>query len=158
MTEYTPTPDFYNDYIQHYGVKGMKWYKRTKPKYADDTDYHKKLNSLNAKDYWALVDASHAGKSKGKSSSSSSKKSKSSGTKGSGSSRSSKTTSGSSKSTKTASEITAKLEDIRKPQANLIAKKKVDTNRTKNLELLLKRDGSQLEKIREAYRKRKLKS
>ena len=22
---YTPTPDFYNDYIAHYGVQGMKW-------------------------------------------------------------------------------------------------------------------------------------
>ena len=22
---YTPTPDFYNDYLAHYGIKGMKW-------------------------------------------------------------------------------------------------------------------------------------
>jgi len=27
MNDYTPTPDFYNDYICHYGVKGMKWHK-----------------------------------------------------------------------------------------------------------------------------------
>jgi len=25
MIGYTPTPDYYNDYICHYGVKGMKW-------------------------------------------------------------------------------------------------------------------------------------
>lgn len=25
---YTPTPDYYNDYLCHYGVKGMKWRKR----------------------------------------------------------------------------------------------------------------------------------
>ncbi len=30
MQEYTPTPDFYDDYIAHYGVKGMKWGRRKK--------------------------------------------------------------------------------------------------------------------------------
>ena len=28
MIGYTPTPDYYNDYICHYGTKGMKWGKR----------------------------------------------------------------------------------------------------------------------------------
>lgn len=28
MIDYTPTPDYYNDYIAHYGVKGMKWGRR----------------------------------------------------------------------------------------------------------------------------------
>ena len=32
MTGYTPTPDYYNDYIQHYGIKGMKWKNRKKSK------------------------------------------------------------------------------------------------------------------------------
>ena len=30
MIEYTPTPDFYEDYICHYGVKGMRWRKGRK--------------------------------------------------------------------------------------------------------------------------------
>lgn len=30
MIEYTSTPDFYNEYIAHYGVKGMKWRKGRK--------------------------------------------------------------------------------------------------------------------------------
>ena len=25
MDSYTPTPNYYDDYICHYGVKGMKW-------------------------------------------------------------------------------------------------------------------------------------
>ena len=28
MTIYTQTPDYYNDYLAHYGVKGMKWKNR----------------------------------------------------------------------------------------------------------------------------------
>jgi len=33
MVQYQATPDYYNDYIAHYGVKGMKWKKRLKGKY-----------------------------------------------------------------------------------------------------------------------------
>lgn len=33
MTGYTPTPDFYNDYIAHHGIKGQKWGVRNGPPY-----------------------------------------------------------------------------------------------------------------------------
>ena len=44
MTGYTPTPDYYNDYIAHFGIKGMKWGKRkAKIKRAiDNNKYVKK--------------------------------------------------------------------------------------------------------------------
>ncbi|MBP5595177.1 MAG: hypothetical protein J6Y02_07330 [Pseudobutyrivibrio sp.] len=28
MNTYQSTPDFYKEYIQHYGIKGMKWKRR----------------------------------------------------------------------------------------------------------------------------------
>ena len=33
MQGYTPTPDFYNDYIAHHGILGMKWGKKNGPPY-----------------------------------------------------------------------------------------------------------------------------
>lgn len=33
MREYQPTPDFYNDYIAHHGIKGQKWGVRNGPPY-----------------------------------------------------------------------------------------------------------------------------
>lgn len=33
MVQYQATPDYYNDYIAHYGKKGMKWHKHLKGKY-----------------------------------------------------------------------------------------------------------------------------
>ena len=33
MQEYTPTPDFYNDYLAHHGILGMRWGHRNGPPY-----------------------------------------------------------------------------------------------------------------------------
>ena len=54
MIEYTPTPDFYNDYICHSGVKGMKWGKR-KSKKEYDLGKHSKDMREHAKDLRARV-------------------------------------------------------------------------------------------------------
>ena len=45
MITYTPTPDYYNDYLAHYGVMGMKWGIRKNPAKAYIKAYnkHKKL-------------------------------------------------------------------------------------------------------------------
>lgn len=37
MTGYTPTPDYYNDYIAHFGILGMKWGRRKKKKKSSKT-------------------------------------------------------------------------------------------------------------------------
>ena len=46
MIQYQSTPDYYNDYITHYGVKGMKWYKKTK-RLSDN------MNQLRKRKYYA---------------------------------------------------------------------------------------------------------
>lgn len=63
MIGYTPTPDFYNDYIAHYGVPGMKWGVRKAPQRVVSnrvrkakksyllTDLQKKKPSKSKKDY-----------------------------------------------------------------------------------------------------------
>lgn len=51
MLDYTPTPDFYNDYIAHYGVKGMKWRKRKASGSIDAKNRGYKKNSLKNKGF-----------------------------------------------------------------------------------------------------------
>ena len=53
MIGYTPTPDYYNDYLCHYGVKGMKWHKRLAKKAREFKYKHftkKKINSSRLAD------------------------------------------------------------------------------------------------------------
>ena len=38
MISYTATPDFYNEYISHHGIKGQKWGKRNGPPYPLGSD------------------------------------------------------------------------------------------------------------------------
>lgn len=66
MIEYTSTPtNFYEDYICHYGKKGMKWKRH---KYASDSDAYKRLNVMSDDDYWKRVNAAKLVGKKGSSS------------------------------------------------------------------------------------------
>lgn len=48
MIGYTPTPDYYNDYIAHHGVKGMKWGKRKTRAQIQKSKAHKvKIKTYN---------------------------------------------------------------------------------------------------------------
>ena len=49
MVQYQATPDYYNDYIAHYGVKGMKWKKRLKGKYYKTKSKLAELKARNAR-------------------------------------------------------------------------------------------------------------
>lgn len=57
MDNYTPTPDYYYDYICHAGVKGMKWKKGTKGKKVGDKYYYyqPKANPNNSAAYNQLA-------------------------------------------------------------------------------------------------------
>lgn len=71
MDTYTSTPtNFYEDYISHYGTKGMKWKRH---KYASDSDAYKKVNAMSDDDYWKRVNAAKLVGKKGSSSSKSAK-------------------------------------------------------------------------------------
>lgn len=66
MDTYTSTPtNFYEDYISHYGTKGMKWKRH---KYASNSDAYKKLNAMSDDDYWKRVNAAKLVGKKGSSS------------------------------------------------------------------------------------------
>lgn len=66
MIDYTPTPtNFYEDYICHYGIKGMKWKRH---KYASDSDAYKRLNAMGDDEYWSRVKAAKLVGKKGSSS------------------------------------------------------------------------------------------
>lgn len=50
MINYTPTPDYYNDYIAHHGVDGQKWGVQNGPPYPLDSKIStgKRLKSIGA--------------------------------------------------------------------------------------------------------------
>ena len=58
MIGYTPTPtNFYEDYICHYGTKGMKWGVRKRYRMPSTSDAYKRINAMSDDDYWKKVDA-----------------------------------------------------------------------------------------------------
>lgn len=121
MIEYTPTPDFYNDYICHYGVKGMKWGKhiKIKPDAKEGlSDAYKQLANMSDEEYYnRLSKVKLTKKSGGKSSSSTGSKEK----KGS-SGKSSSSSSGEKKSaakSESSSEKSEKKEATTTPKVTL---------------------------------------
>lgn len=125
MQEYTPTPDFYNDYIAHYGVKGMKWGKKKVRPVVDEnaSDAYKQLASMSEDKYQALLKkVKLVGKKKGSSSKSKTAKEKT-GKKSSASSSAKKTSEKSEETKSTKSTASDLLESIRKPQSQPAAKK-----------------------------------
>lgn len=133
MIEYTPTPDFYNDYICHKGVKGMKWryHKRTG---LDPNTAYGRLQKRN--DIESLVDKAKLVGKKGSSKSS---------TKGT------KEKTGSSKAAKETKEKKEKEE--KKTTEKETATKSVSKQQLENAKAALaKANTSKLDQIRESLK------
>ena len=70
MIEYTSTPtNFYEDYISHYGTKGMKWGIRRRYRMPSTSDAYKRVNAMSDDDYWKRVNAAKLVGKKGSSAS-----------------------------------------------------------------------------------------
>ena len=131
MQEYTPTPDFYNDYICHYGVKGMKWHYH-KPKVGENASAaYKRVGSMSDKEYNDILSRIKLTKSsKGGKSAASKEKA----TKGSSEKKASSGKGSAEKKESTKAEKTATEKQTRTTNEKVIYRQQVDPEYTKWLE------------------------
>lgn len=145
MIEYTSTPtNFYEDYISHYGTKGMKWGVRRRYRMPSTSDAYKRINTMSDDDYWKKVDAA---KLVGKKSSSKTTKAKAA----------AKEKSGKASKEKKEKEVSTKPETTREKTGSTFSKQYLTM-----MQQQLQKDRSQLPKARakaaELEKKKKRKS